>query len=77
MANTFQKLSKSTAIFSGANAIQAVAAFALLPIYTRYLTPGDYGLAELLITSITLSTILTGQGDSNCCFTTTEFRIPG
>ena len=34
----------------------------MLPIYTRYLTPGDYGLAELLITSITLSTIVTGQG---------------
>ena len=62
MENTFRKLSKSTAVLSGANAIQAAAAFALLPIYTRYLTPGDYGLAELLITSITLSTIVTGQG---------------
>jgi O-antigen/teichoic acid export membrane protein len=62
VASTFQKLSKSTAILSGANAVQAAAAFALLPVYTRYLTPADYGLAELLITSITLSTIVTGQG---------------
>ena len=65
MASTFQKLSKSTAILSGANAIQAAAAFVLLPVYTRYLTPADYGLAELLITSITLSTIVTSQGIPN------------
>ncbi len=62
MSESFGKLIKSTAVLSAANAVQAAAGFLLLPVYTRYLTPADYGLAELLTTSVMLSTLLVGQG---------------
>ena len=42
----------------------------LLPIYTRYLSPADYGVLELLdLTSFVLGSLLGGRlGDALCFF---------
>lgn len=36
--------------------------FFLLPVYTRYLTPTDYGLIEVLMVSVFLALMVIGQG---------------
>jgi O-antigen/teichoic acid export membrane protein len=42
------KLFKNISIYSLGNILSAFASFLLLPVYTRILTPGDYGVLELL-----------------------------
>jgi O-antigen/teichoic acid export membrane protein len=42
------KLFKNISIYSFGNILSAFVSFLLLPIYTRLLTPGDYGVLELL-----------------------------
>lgn len=42
------KLFKNISIYSLGNILSAFVSFLLLPVYTRLLTPGDYGVLELL-----------------------------
>ena len=41
-------LAKHTLIYGAGTVINSIVAFLLLPIYTRYLTPNDYGVKELI-----------------------------
>jgi len=50
------KIIKNTSLYTIGNILPKAAGFILLPIYTRYLTPADYGIVSLMQV---LSTILT------------------
>ena len=42
--------------------------FVMLPIYTRFLTPGDYGTLELLTMTLDVIAILAGLGLSEAVY---------
>ena len=47
-------------IYSIAIVVQYATSLVMLPIYTRYLTPGDYGIAEMLSMGVELIGLLVG-----------------
>jgi O-antigen/teichoic acid export membrane protein len=55
-------LLKHSAIYGVGNALSQAVAFVLLPLYTRYLTPSDYGVLELIDTTTGLIGIVVGLG---------------
>ncbi len=59
------KLLKNISIYSLGNIISACVSFLLLPIYTRLLSPGDYGKLELLNLLAAILVILFGLIVSN------------
>src|SRR5690348_5251202 len=50
----FRDIIKKTSTYSVAMEAGRVMSFALLPVYTRYLTPADYGVMELLDLTVNL-----------------------
>lgn len=59
MFEQIKRLAKHSAIYGLGGVVSRVLALLLLPLYTRYLTPGDYGAIETLIAlSAVLVTIL-------------------
>lgn len=53
-----RRLGRDTIVYGLSTVIARVASVALLPIYTRYLTPADYGLIQLLELSAEVASIL-------------------
>lgn len=58
-------LAKHSLIYAIGNAMNRLVAFLLLPVYTRFLTPTDYGIKELVglstdVVSILLATAISG-----------------
>jgi O-antigen/teichoic acid export membrane protein len=53
-------LGRHAAIYALGTALAKLASFIMLPIYTRFLTPADYGVLELLSMTIDLIGMLTG-----------------
>ncbi len=51
---------KKTGTYSVAMMASRAMGFLLLPVYTRYLTPGDYGVMELLDLTVNLASLLVG-----------------
>lgn len=47
--NPYKKAINHTVLYGAANIIRKIAGFIMLPIYTRYLTPADYGAVELMM----------------------------
>lgn len=62
MYRTLKTIAKHTAIYSTADLLAKAVGFFLLPIYTHYLSPADYGILELLSVSLTIIIILVQQG---------------
>jgi len=62
MYKTLKTITKHTAIYSTADLLAKAVGFFLLPIYTRYLSPADYGILELLSVSLTIIIIFVQQG---------------
>ncbi len=62
MYKTFKTIIKHTAIYSTSDLLAKAVGFFLLPIYTRYLSPSDYGILELLAVSLNIIMILAQQG---------------
>lgn len=59
MFEYFKKFFKHTTIYAIGNIISRVGAFLLLPLYTRYLSPAEYGTLEIFyVTSAVLQTFL-------------------
>jgi len=56
-----QALGKSALLFAGAAFISKAVSFVMLPLYTRYLTPADYGAIELIELSLDVITIAAGS----------------
>jgi len=55
----YKQIIKNTGIYSIAVTASRMAGFVLLPVYTRYLSPADYGVLELLeLTSYIFSTLI-------------------
>lgn len=59
MGNT-RRIVSHTAIYGFGQALRGLASFIMLPIYTRYLAPADYGVVELLTVIIDLTALLIG-----------------
>ena len=55
-----RKTVKHTAIYAVGTVIRRLTGLIMLPIYTRYLTPSDYGAVELLAMAIEVAGILIG-----------------
>ena len=65
IANESKLLAKHSFIYGIGNAMNRLVAFLLLPVYTRFLTPEDYGVKELIglstdVISILLATAIAG-----------------
>lgn len=62
MRNSFKDLIKHSAVYGFGQVLSRMASFLLLPLYTRYLTPADYGVIALLDFASTILAILIGAG---------------
>lgn len=59
MFEQFKRFFRHSTIYAIGNVINRVAAFLLLPLYTRYLTPNEFGTLEIFyVTSATLQAFL-------------------
>lgn len=55
----FKQMARSSSVYALALAAGKMASFFMLPVYTRFLTPADYGVIELLeLTSFIFSTLV-------------------
>lgn len=57
-----KRLFKHGMVYAIGNAIQSAVAFILIPIYTRYLSPANYGYLEILNTFVSIVSIVLGLG---------------
>ena len=62
MSGHLAKIGKQTLVYTAGIMIGKVASFVMLPVYTRFLTPADYGLLELLGMTIDVIGMITGVG---------------
>jgi O-antigen/teichoic acid export membrane protein len=62
MHGLFRRLLTTTAAYQVGDVVSKLFAVALLPIYTRHVSTAQYGVAELLMTAIILSSILVRLG---------------
>jgi O-antigen/teichoic acid export membrane protein len=65
LGSQLKRLGKHSAIYGFGGLIQRILAVLLLPVYTRYLTPSDYGTVETLIALTTILVIVLRLGMSN------------
>jgi O-antigen/teichoic acid export membrane protein len=61
-------LAKHSIVYGFGNMLNNLAAFLLLPIYTRYLTPTDYGVKELVALSTQVVSILLATAISSAMY---------
>jgi len=73
MYQTFKTIIKHTAIYSTSDLLAKAVGFFLLPIYTRYLSPADYGILELLAVTLNIIIILVQQGMQTSFFRAYSF----
>ncbi|HEX5990854.1 MAG TPA: oligosaccharide flippase family protein [Solirubrobacterales bacterium] len=62
MSGYLRRLATTGAAYTAASILSKVIAVALLPLYTRYLTPEDYGAAEILFAAVVLVSIVVRLG---------------
>jgi O-antigen/teichoic acid export membrane protein len=62
------RLGKHSAIYGLGGLVQRILAVLLLPVYTRYLSPSDYGTVETLVALTTVLAITLRLGISNAFF---------
>ena len=62
MSGYLRRLATTGAAYTAASILSKVIAVALLPLYTRYLTPADYGAAEILFSGVVLVSIVVRFG---------------
>jgi len=68
MLEHLKKLLKHTTIYGFGSILGKVIGFLLIPLYTHYLTPHDYGVLELLDLTISVLGIFVGLGISAAIF---------
>ena len=61
MTDLSTKAARHTSVYALGNFLRYIVSFLMLPIYTRFLTPADYGVIELLQMAVDLIAILTGM----------------
>jgi len=62
MSGYLRRLASTGAAYTAASIISKLIAVALLPIYTRYLSPSDYGAAEVLFAAVVAASIVIRLG---------------
>ncbi|MFM9043850.1 MAG: oligosaccharide flippase family protein, partial [bacterium] len=62
MSGYLRRLATTGAAYTTSSVLSKLIAVALLPLYTRYLTPADYGAAEVLITTVIAASIVIRLG---------------
>src|SRR5215207_6959626 len=62
MTGYLRRLATTGAAYTASSVVSKLIAVALLPLYTRYLTPADYGAAEALITGVIAASIVIRLG---------------
>ena len=72
-----KQLAIGMAFRSGAAVLQKSAAVLLLPIYTRYLSPADYGYATFYVLAITIVEIFVMQGLRSAVMKRVSFDFAG
>jgi len=68
MGSTTKSLAGHTSIYMLGEILRKSVSLIMLPIYTRYLTPEDYGVIELLTMLIDISTIIFGARAARAVF---------
>jgi O-antigen/teichoic acid export membrane protein len=56
-----RQIVRNSSIYAAGNILRGLASFVMLPIYTRYLTPHDYGVIELVGVVLDLALLLLGS----------------
>ncbi len=54
------RMAKHSAVYATGNILRRIVGFAMLPVYTRYLSPADYGVVALMDAAIVLLEITLG-----------------
>ena len=62
MSGYLRRLATTGAAYTAASILSKLIAVALLPLYTRYLTPADYGAAEVLFAAVVSASIVVRFG---------------
>lgn len=62
MSGYLRRLATTGAAYTAASIISKLVAVALLPLYTRYLTPADYGSAEVMFGAVVAASIVIRLG---------------
>jgi len=62
MKNRLRELGKSAIIYGLGDSLKRAIGFLLLPLYTRYLSPADYGDLDVALVVLALSTTVVMQG---------------
>lgn len=61
-ATPIRRLGRNTLIYGFGVVLSRAASFIMLPVYTRYLTPADYGILQLLQMTLDVAAILLSAG---------------
>ncbi|MBN8866085.1 MAG: oligosaccharide flippase family protein [Solirubrobacterales bacterium] len=62
MSGYLRRLATTGAAYTAASILSKLIAVALLPLYTRYLTPADYGAAEVMFSAVVAASIVIRLG---------------
>ncbi len=62
MSGYLRRLATTGAAYTAASILSKLIAVALLPLYTRYLTPADYGAAEVMFAAVVSASIIVRFG---------------
>ncbi len=62
MSGYLRRLATTGAAYTAASIVSKLIAVALLPLYTRYLTPDDYGAAEVMFAAVVSASIIVRLG---------------
>jgi O-antigen/teichoic acid export membrane protein len=62
MSGYLRRLATTGASYTAASVLSKLIAVALLPLYTRYLTPADYGAAEVMFAAVVSASIVVRLG---------------
>lgn len=68
MSGEIRQLGRETLIYGVGVALRRMAGFLMLPVYTRYLTPSDYGVLELLSMTVEIVGLVTAVGLASAVF---------
>src|SRR3546814_788726 len=79
MGSYFHRLVTTGAAYQAARVLSGLLALFTLPLYTRHLSPTEYGYAEPLLTFIILTSIVLRMGarDEACQRAGQQQRTPG
>lgn len=57
-----RRLGRDTLVYAGGTLLSRLVSFVMLPVYTRYLTPADYGILQLLDVTLDIAAIILSAG---------------